>query len=160
MIKNPMSSSRPWPNVSPEVGRQLVMRPASFIVRLEAGLIDYMLCLVGAWMMIWVSSLLAPYPDPIVLAAVGGGGMSLVFLFNHVALATLTGQTVGKMILALRVVSADGRPLSWRRMLGRGTVGYVLSAAPLGLGFIWAWWDPEHQGWHDKIFSTYVVRTK
>jgi len=155
-----MNQPLPWQNVSMDAVRQSGIQPAGFVMRLEAGLIDYMLCLVGGFMTIWVGSLLAPYPDPAVLAVVGLGGMGLVFTFNHVALATLSGQTVGKMILAIRVISADGRPLTWTRMLGRGTVGYFLSATPLGLGFIWAWWDPAQQGWHDKIFSTYVVRMK
>jgi uncharacterized RDD family membrane protein YckC len=160
MIKDQIKNPRPWQNVSMETARRSEIQPAGFVVRLEAGLIDYMLCLVGAFMTIWVGSLLAPYPDPVVLAGVGLGGIGLVFVFNHVALAALTGQTVGKMILAIRVIRTDGRPLEWIRMLGRGTVGYFLSAAPLGLGFIWVLWDSAHQGWHDKIFSTSVVRTR
>jgi len=133
---------------------------AGFGVRMEALLIDYMLCLLGAVMTIWVGSLLVPYLSLTALSLTGLGGMGLVFGFNHVALGTLTGQTVGKMILGIRVVRADGRPMEWSRMLGRCTLGYMISAGPLGLGWIWALWDSEQRAWHDKIFSTYVVRTK
>jgi uncharacterized RDD family membrane protein YckC len=28
----------------------------------------------------------------------------------------------------------------------------------LPIGFIWAAFDPNKQGWHDKIASTYVIR--
>lgn len=131
---------------------------AGFGQRLEAWLIDYMLSLLGAVITIWVGSLLVPYMSLTALSLTGLGGMSLVFFFNHMALGTLTGQTVGKIILAIRVVSVDSRPVEWSRMLGRCTLGYLLSAVPFGLGFIWVLWDSDQQAWHDKIFSTYVVR--
>jgi uncharacterized RDD family membrane protein YckC len=35
----------------------------------------------------------------------------------------------------------------------------VVSVIPLFLGLIWAGFDPRKQGWHDKIASTYVVRS-
>ncbi len=111
-------------------------------------------------MLVGAGSLLAEYLSFKALGTIALGGMSGVFFFNHVALGTLTGQSIGKMILAIRVVQIDGRPLEWSRMLGRCTVGYVLSAAPLGWGFIRILWDSEQQAWHDKIFATYVVRTK
>ncbi|MBI3949086.1 MAG: RDD family protein [Acidobacteria bacterium] len=133
---------------------------AGFGLRLEACLIDYMLSLLGAVAIIWAGSLLVHHMSLTALSLAGLGGMGLVFLFNHVWLGTLTGQSVGKMILAIRAVRTDGRPLEWSRMLGRSTVGYLLSAAVFGLGFIWILWDPEQQAWHDKIFSTYVVRMR
>ncbi len=36
--------------------------------------------------------------------------------------------------------------------------GYIISAIPLLLGFIWAAFDARKQGWHDKIASTVVIR--
>jgi uncharacterized RDD family membrane protein YckC len=33
----------------------------------------------------------------------------------------------------------------------------VLSFAALFIGVIWVAFDPEKQGWHDKIARTYVV---
>jgi uncharacterized RDD family membrane protein YckC len=133
---------------------------AGFGVRLEAGLIDYMLSVLGAALTIWIGSLLVPYMSLVALSLTGLGGVGLVVFFNQVALGTLTGQTVGKMILAIRVVRADGRPIEWSRMLGRCTLGYLASAALLGLGFAWILWDSEQQAWHDKLFSTYVERVE
>jgi uncharacterized RDD family membrane protein YckC len=34
-----------------------------------------------------------------------------------------------------------------------------LSLAFIGLGFIWIGFDPEKQGWHDKIAGTVVVKS-
>ena len=39
-------------------------------------------------------------------------------------------------------------------------VGYIVSAIPLALGFLWIIWDPEKQGWHDKIAKTRVIRSR
>ncbi len=35
--------------------------------------------------------------------------------------------------------------------------GYLLSAAVLMLGFLWAAFSPRRQGWHDKLAGTIVV---
>ena len=33
-----------------------------------------------------------------------------------------------------------------------------MTALPLGLGYLWAIWDKQKQGWHDKMAGTVVVR--
>jgi uncharacterized RDD family membrane protein YckC len=70
---------------------------------------------------------------------------------------TSTGQTIGHKLLNLRVVKTDGSPLTVGNALLR-YVGWIVSAIPFGLGFLWVIWDANKQGWHDKIASTYVVR--
>ena len=37
--------------------------------------------------------------------------------------------------------------------------GSRLLTAMVGPGVIWAAFDPNKQGWHDKIAGTYVVKT-
>jgi len=66
------------------------------------------------------------------------------------------GQTLGMRLLGLRVVGQDGR------LIGLGTavirwLGLILSFIVLCLGVIWVAFDPQKQGWHDKIARTYVV---
>lgn len=67
------------------------------------------------------------------------------------------GQSIGKAILGIKVVSIDGSPLTWRTGILR-TIGYVPSTIVFGLGFLSAVWDKEKQAWHDKIAGTCVVR--
>jgi len=83
-----------------------------------------------------------------------------VFLLSttvyYVFLWTLTGQTLGMILLGLRVVTIEGRRLSiWRSMLRY--CGYVVAALPFFLGFAWILVDNRRQGWHDKIAGTYVA---
>jgi uncharacterized RDD family membrane protein YckC len=74
-----------------------------------------------------------------------------------VALWATTGQTLGKMALGIKVIGADGSPVSWGKAILR-YVGYIVSGLVLALGFIWVAFDARRQGWHDKIAGTYVVR--
>ncbi|HEY2682791.1 MAG TPA: RDD family protein [Steroidobacteraceae bacterium] len=69
----------------------------------------------------------------------------------------LRGSTVGGIVLDLRVVRADGRPLEWETAVVRA-LGCFLSLLVVGLGFIWIAIDPGSQAWHDKIAGTVVVR--
>jgi uncharacterized RDD family membrane protein YckC len=65
--------------------------------------------------------------------------------------------TVGQLLLRLRVVRVlDGSRPDFGRLVLR-YVGYVIAAIPLGIGLIWAAFDPGKQGWHDKIADTLVV---
>ena len=67
------------------------------------------------------------------------------------------GQTPGKFALGIRVIKADGSPISDADALIRA-IGYHVSAMLFGLGFVWAFFDGNNQTWHDKIARTYVVR--
>jgi len=35
-----------------------------------------------------------------------------------------------------------------------------VSTLPFALGFLWAFWDPKRETWHDKIAGTKVVRVQ
>jgi uncharacterized RDD family membrane protein YckC len=67
-----------------------------------------------------------------------------------------TGQTVGKAIMGLRVVTSDGKRMGVKRSFIR-TLCYTLSLMPLGLGFLWVLGEDRRRAWHDKIAHTYVL---
>ena len=67
------------------------------------------------------------------------------------------GTTVGGVVLGLKVVRLDGRPVTFTVALVRG-LGAALSVIVLFLGFLWIAWDPDKQGWHDRIAGTVVIR--
>lgn len=75
----------------------------------------------------------------------------------YVAFTALYGATPGKMLLGIRVVKTDGRPVDWLTALMREVVGKTLSILPLGLGYLWAFFHPKRQAWHDLIADTLVV---
>jgi uncharacterized RDD family membrane protein YckC len=70
-----------------------------------------------------------------------------------------SGQTLGKLLLNIRVVSADGTPLTTGKVLLR-YFGYIVSGAVVSLGFIWVSFDKRRRGWHDMIAKTYVIHIR
>ena len=70
------------------------------------------------------------------------------------------GQTLGMKALHLRVIKTDGSQLTMGSAILR-YVGMLLNSIIFGLpiGWIWAGFDKNKQGWHDKIAGTYVVKT-
>ena len=67
------------------------------------------------------------------------------------------GQTPGMRALNIRVVKTDGTQLDFVGAFVR-FIGFCIAIAAFFLGVIWAAFDAQKQGWHDKIASTYVFR--
>ena len=81
----------------------------------------------------------------------------VVFQFLYfIFFFSTTGQTVGKAIMGLRVVTIDGKRMGVKRSFIR-TLCYTISLAPLGLGFLWVLGEDRRKAWHDKIAHTYVL---
>ncbi|MFQ6120363.1 MAG: RDD family protein, partial [Methanosarcinales archaeon] len=67
-----------------------------------------------------------------------------------------TGQTPGKKVMHIKVVTTDGSDLDYGKGFLRW-LGYIVSTITLFIGFLWIIWDENKQGFHDKIAGTYVV---
>jgi uncharacterized RDD family membrane protein YckC len=66
------------------------------------------------------------------------------------------GQTLAMKTWRIRLVDADGGPVTY----GRAWVRYGLAALGLftfGLGFLWALWDRDRQFLHDHLTGTRLV---
>lgn len=90
---------------------------------------------------------------------IGGGFVSIVLgaAYQWYFLTRHNGQTVGKMLMNIRVIKVDGTEISDADAIMR-YIGYLINSPILLLGWLWATWDNNRQGWHDKIARTYVVR--
>lgn len=89
--------------------------------------------------------------------AISAGIAGTIFIAAYGALSwSLSGQTIGDMLFGVRVVRTDGNRVSFARAVVR-IIGAYLSGFTLFLGFLWAIWDDQHQGWHDKLAGTVVV---
>lgn len=67
-----------------------------------------------------------------------------------------SGATPGKMACKLKVVRADGSPLTYGRAFGR-FFGEMLSGLTLGIGYIMAGFDEEKRALHDRVCDTRVI---
>ena len=81
-----------------------------------------------------------------------------LWILYHLAFWSWRQTTLGGLILGLRIVRTDGRPMTFSVALVR-LLGCFFSVLALGLGFFWAGWSGDKQSWHDKIAGTVIVRS-
>lgn len=66
------------------------------------------------------------------------------------------GQTLGMQTWKVRLVSLNGRPITWWQVLLRFLVA-IPSAGLFGLGYFWMLVDRKKLTWHDRYSETTIV---
>jgi uncharacterized RDD family membrane protein YckC len=150
---------------------QRAARPAGFFIRVLASCIDNLL-LTLITLVVTVVSVVILKPD---IASITGDPeevtrwLWLLLVIPNTALSCLyfiyfhavTGQTVGKLVCGVQVVTADGkRILGWGRSAVR-YLGYFLCSFFffIGgfLGFVWVLFNRRKRGWHDYMAGSVVI---
>jgi uncharacterized RDD family membrane protein YckC len=123
--------------------------------RLMAGIFDLALVIAAFALFVLVFVACTAHPPtgkPALLAAglvLGGFFLLYQYLFFKYAEGT-PGMRYAKIALCTFEDENPSRQAMCRRVLF-----LLLSAAPLGLGFAWAWFDPDRLGWHDRLSRIY-----
>jgi uncharacterized RDD family membrane protein YckC len=129
------------------------MEKVGFVTRLIAYLIDIVILVVINVVLSLVFGLLLGDSGAAIASL-----LSLVIVFGYILYFWSTsGQTPGKSVMKIKIVSVDGSPMSFGKAVMR-LIGYFVSGLVFYLGFIWILFDANKQGWHDKIAGTYVVK--
>lgn len=133
---------------------------AGFWIRLWAFLVDVFLiaCLKGL-VFTWFARFGLPMDHPYV-DFIGGTG---IYLAYFILLTKLNdGQTIGKMIFGIKVVSFTEKELTWSTVLIReGAMRFVFSAKPLFmLGYLVCAFTPDKTHIGDFFAQTGVVTLK
>jgi uncharacterized RDD family membrane protein YckC len=135
------------------------MHYAGFWIRFVAVLIDgialFLVNSVISFMLF--GTMISTRPDMSRLAVSEAVSITLGCAY-YVFFWTRFGATPGKMVLKLKVVTAQGGPLSVGRALGR-YFAYILSAFTLCIGYIIAGFDSQKRALHDHICGTRVIKT-
>lgn len=88
------------------------------------------------------------------------GGFYLLFVLIALGYFSIfhyvSGETPGKILTQIRVVSVDGAPLSLAQVLLR-TCGGFISALCLGCGYMAIWFSASRRGWNDLLADTEVI---
>lgn len=142
---------------APGEAADLLGRGAAFLVE------------TAIWSAVQSVTMMAGMASAALLSALGVSwvsGLAFMVLFMGMPLVVQTwleavpqGQSYGKHLMRVAVVRAStGEPgIGVARSLAR-QVAKLLSAAPLGIGFLWMLVDPERRTWHDLLTGTRVVR--
>jgi uncharacterized RDD family membrane protein YckC len=151
----------------------LLDQPAGFWRRLFAGVFDALFLLTAAVLLLlevvvaisvmeyygW-TALDAPETEAAlwILLMLVWSAMSAIALpaLYYTLSEGACGQSLGKALFGIVVVSADGRPIGYGRAFARLlTLPYALF--PAGLGLLWAALPPAKRAWHDYISATRVI---
>ena len=80
----------------------------------------------------------------------------LIWVTYYIGSWVLMGQTIGKQLLGLKIVSIDNTQVSLKQGIVR-YFGYWLSAIPLFAGYWWVLMDNDRRAWHDHLAKTCVI---
>jgi uncharacterized RDD family membrane protein YckC len=83
--------------------------------------------------------------------------ISIPTLYFTLTTYFINGQSVGKKICKIRVVSLYHKKIGFLHCLER-SLGYVASTLEFGLGFVQAIWNKNRMSLHDKIAETIVIK--
>lgn len=137
----------------------ITTRPAGFWIRVVAALLDFALfgivklSLGVLALRVWRTELEGPVG---VQGVVTACTMLFAALYT-IVLHALEGQTIGKLLVGVRVVGLDGEPPA----LGASVLRYFAYAAsllPFGLGFVMAGLRADRRALHDLLAGTRVER--
>jgi uncharacterized RDD family membrane protein YckC len=162
------SSLRPGPAGRPAL--------ASWGSRVVAQIIDGIIITLGAVVLFAILAALGLTVDTdggaaafVVTAIFGVLAFALAaMLYAPILMSRTNGQTLGRMVVNIRVIRADGQPMTFwfavlREVVVKSFLFGVLSSFTFGiaslLDVLWPLWDEENRALHDFVVNTRVIKT-
>jgi uncharacterized RDD family membrane protein YckC len=133
---------------------------APFILRCGALIIDYLVMLIVPVAMLILGRLLGDSGAQLLNSELNGTGWLIAILIglsNFLVLPMLTGRTVGKFLVGLRIVRLDGGAASPSAIAFRQIAGGLLFVFSAGLSFILSILSSKGRALHDYIAGTVVI---
>jgi uncharacterized RDD family membrane protein YckC len=149
------SSASPEP---PPTALRATLPMAPLSRRFAAGLADMGVLLLGAALfslIFWFAGGRISFFSAVTIAVLAFVAIFFVSVY-YGAFTALAGATPGLLLFGLEVRNWEGHFPTVRESLWRA-FGYMVSAAALMLGFVWAFVDAETLCWHDHISSTFIT---
>lgn len=138
---------------------------AGFWIRVVAALVDSVLVTVVQFALVYLLIYVLGLTDGVtngdtkeLVAGLAVSFSTLIGVVYYVFFTGYCGQTPGKMALRVKVIRTNGEEIGFGRAILREVVGKFISGIVLCLGYVWVAFDPQKQGWHDKIAGTYVIK--
>jgi uncharacterized RDD family membrane protein YckC len=144
-------------NPQPKLMQAIPIRFAGFWMRFWAYLLD--LVVIGSIERILINPIFRFFDISLYeqsMFAPISIGTAFIFYAYFVLMTKIFGQTIGKMVFGLRVVTLEGKPLTWSTILFREWIGRFISTTLL-ISYIIVAFLPKKQGLHDLFVDTTVV---
>jgi len=128
---------------------------ASLEDRLMAAIVD--ICLAGAGFLAFVATFVActPHPPTGKLALAGAAAALLtLFVLYQWLFFTFAEGTPGMRYAKIALCTFDDENPT-RKAMRQRIVALLLSGLPLGLGYLWSFFDEDRLSWHDRMTRTY-----
>jgi uncharacterized RDD family membrane protein YckC len=123
--------------------------------RLMAAIVDVALVMVAFLLFVLVFVACTAHPPTGKPALMAAGGLLIGFFALYQWLFfTYAEATPGMHYAKIALCTFDDENPTRRAMRGR-IAGLLLSALPLGIGFLWAFLDDDRLAWHDRMSRTY-----
>lgn len=135
-------------------------RVAGFWIRFAAYIIDAILISSISGLVLSPLMLVNDgFPIEVSAWTVNGIIATLIYYIYFLVMTKLFQQTLGKMIIGIKVVSIDNRALTWQDVFFRETIGRIIYNAfwILKLLYLTVAFTKNKQGIHDMIGNTKVV---
>lgn len=127
---------------------------ASLGARFLAAIIDFIILFIVQIVIGFIFGLLLGENAQTVGSAASFG----VSLYYWVFYQATTGQTLGKKVMGIQVLTLSGQRPSYMTFILREILGKFISTLILFIGYLFPLWDAKKQALHDKIASTIVVK--
>ena len=136
-----------------------VERPARPFERAQAAAVDLALFSLIAMVVVYFAGRAARVDLAALIASWTwlGAYLGLLAVFYASYFTGTTGQTPGKLVTGIRVVSSSGRPPAYHLAAARAVAG-LAGVVAAGLGCLPMAFDPAARAVHDRLFGTRVVR--
>ncbi len=151
-----------WAEEEPEPAPgtfESVERPAHFAERLQAGAVDAAI-LAGLYAVVLYFASRAAHTSVSGLAAAWpwlAGYLAFLGLVYAAWFTGMRGQTPGKMMFGLLVLTQAGERPGWLPAVARAAAG-AAGIALAGLGMLPLFFDPARRAFHDRLLRARVVK--
>ena len=144
-----------WVHRNVEGGFDLPLQTAPLEDRFMAGIVDSALVVAGFLVFVLVFAACTAHPPLGKPALIGAAAVLFAFAVIYQLLFFCFGfDTPGMRYAKIALCTFDDENPT-RQTIRRRLAAVLLSVSPLGLGILWAFFDDDRLGWHDRISRTY-----
>ncbi|TCK71967.1 RDD family protein [Acidipila rosea] len=140
---------------TPATAFDLPLKTAPLADRLMAGIVDVALVLFAFLLFVLIFAACTTHP-PVGKPALFGAGAALagLFVLYQWLFFTYAEATPGMRYAKIALCTFDDEN-PCKRALHHRMAALLLAALPLGLGFVWSFFDEDRLSWHDRMTRTY-----